>query len=105
MNTHSLTTEAIAGIAVAAAVIGMLLAVAIRIFIWRRQKTKHIKQEKTSAITLDALIGVAEVQGDQQHYDNSLVKKEDHGSQVVEIGDGDFWRQASAMELPTHTYR
>lgn len=95
-SSHPLSTGAIAGIAVAAAIIGLLAAIGIGAFLWRR-KTRP----RQNLVPAAEHSHVAEVAGDQQQQRyGTTYKKDAEGSHAVEIGDTAITQQNSLSELP-----
>jgi hypothetical protein len=96
-STHSLSTGAIAGIAVAAAVIGISAIVGIGVFLWLRKTRAHRQNS-----TLDpANTQVAEMAGDHQESFATAYKKEVQGAHAVEIGGTAVQEPNRISELPT----
>lgn len=95
-SSHSLSTGAIAGIAVAAAVIGISAIIGIGVFLWLRKKTA--RQQNS---TVDpANTQVAEMAGDHQEHYGTVYKKEAQGTHAVEIGGTAVQEPNRIPELP-----
>lgn len=94
-STHSLSTGAIAGIAVAA-IIGISAVIGIGVFLWLRKTRAHQQNS-----TLDpANIQVAEMAGDHQEASGTVYKKEAQGTYAVEIGGTAVREPNRISELP-----
>jgi hypothetical protein len=95
-STHSLSTGAIAGIAVAAAIIGISAVIGIGVFLWLRKTRAHQQNS-----TLDpANTQVAEMAGDHQESFGTVYKKEAQGTHAVEIGGTAVREPNRISELP-----
>ncbi|KAE9372520.1 HET-domain-containing protein [Stipitochalara longipes BDJ] len=97
-GSHSLSTGAIAGIAVGAAIIGVLLAIGIGFFLWRR-KTRS-SQQNANPTPAAQHSNPAEMGGDHREYYGPVDKKATEGSHAVEIGGAPVQRAVPPTELP-----
>jgi hypothetical protein len=95
-SAHSLSTGAIAAIAVAAAVIGISAVIGIGVFLWLR-KTRTHQQNSTLG---PANTQVVEMAGDHQEPYGTVYKKEAQGTNAVEIGGTAVQGPNRIAELP-----